>query len=143
NGSTEKKPGYLQTMLGLSFARSRHAWRCFCAAAASAFLVVAAVTAPFGVTAGATVLAVCAGAVAIVVVATRPWVCQSDMINSQASLAALPTVCVALVPRMSPSRFATWIWLLLRRSPRFCLDSRFIMMVLYAFDCISVTTTLV
>src|SRR2546430_17458885 len=61
---------YLQAMLGLSFARSRQAWRCFCAAIVSAFLVVPAVTAPVGVTTGVTVCVIAAlpeGALAVVV----------------------------------------------------------------------------
>src|SRR5438270_4857610 len=80
---------YLQTMLGLSFARSRQAWRCCCNFVAVVdCAVVAAVTAPPGVTAGATG---CATAVVVAGTAAeasfiRPWVCQSDVINSHASL---------------------------------------------------------
>jgi hypothetical protein len=81
---------YLQTILGLSFASARQAWRCcsiFVGVADGA--VVAAVTAPPGVTAGATGCATAAVVAGTAAEASfiRPWVCQSDVINSQASLA--------------------------------------------------------
>jgi hypothetical protein len=53
----------------------------------------------------------------------RPCVCQSAVMSWHASFAALPTVCVAFVPKMSSARFATSIWLLLRSSPPFFFGS--------------------